>query len=181
MFGKGALSVKVSSRRVLLVFLLTLLGGILLHFLHGWFPNPVTAVFSPVRESLWEHVKILYWPYLAAMWYLTRKGERGCRAPWLLALLIMCGGMLTAAWWYHFKLGGENMAFDIGLYFVTMTVGFLLPRLFRGLAGKGWWSEGLWVLVLLLGAAILFFTSLTPVGMLFTDLSAVRTWWTIPF
>jgi hypothetical protein len=49
------------------------------------------------------------------------------------------------------------------------------------LVGKGWWYEGLWVLVLLLGAAILFFTSLTPTGGLFADLSAVRTWRTIPF
>lgn len=175
------LIVKTSPRRVRLVFVLTLLGGILLHFLYGWFPSPLTAIFSPIRESLWEHVKIIYWPFLAAMWFLTKDGERGSRAPWLLSLLLICGGMLTAAWWYHFIYGGERMAFDIGLYFVTVAAGFLLPRLFRTLAGRGWWCEGLWVLTALLGGAILLFTALTPDGPLFADLSAVRTWLTIPF
>jgi len=173
--------VKKHSRRVGLVFVLTLLGGVILHFLYGWVPSPVTAVFSPVRESLWEHVKIIYWPFLAAMWFLTRGGERGSQAPWLLSLLIICGGMLAIAWWYHFRYMGESMAFDVGLYFAAMAAGFLLVHLFWPLAGKGWWCEGLWVLVLLLGGATLLFTFLTPNGALFTDLSAVRTWITIPF
>lgn len=179
--GKVVLRVKTSLRRVWLILSLTILSGILLHFLYDWLPSPLTAVFSPVRESLWEHVKIIYWPFLAAMWLLTRGGERGGQAPWLLSLLLICGGMLAVAYWYHFVRGGESLAFDIGLYFVSIAAGFLLARLFRGLDGRGWWREGLWVLVLLLGGAILLFTFLTPTGALFADLAAVRTWLTIPF
>lgn len=30
------------------------------HFLYTWFPNPVFALFFPVNESIWEHMKMLY-------------------------------------------------------------------------------------------------------------------------
>ena len=45
-----------------LTFFAALGLGVLLHFLYAWLPNPLTALFSPVRESLWEHLKILFYP-----------------------------------------------------------------------------------------------------------------------
>ena len=39
--------------------------GTLLHFLYEWIPSPVTAVFSGVNESTFEHMKLLFWPMLA--------------------------------------------------------------------------------------------------------------------
>ena len=51
-------------------WLLTALGAILagagLHFLWQALPNPLFALISPVNESVWEHLKLLYWPMLAA-------------------------------------------------------------------------------------------------------------------
>lgn len=32
----------------------------LTHFLYEWIPNPIFAVFFPVNESIWEHMKMLY-------------------------------------------------------------------------------------------------------------------------
>lgn len=32
----------------------------LTHFLYDWFPNAVFAIFFPVNESIWEHMKMLY-------------------------------------------------------------------------------------------------------------------------
>ena len=172
---------KTHSKRITAAFVISVLAGVLLHFVYGLFPNLLTAIVSPVRESLWEHVKLVYWPFLVAMLVLTRGGERGCRAPWLMSLLVICMAMLAIAYWYHFVYGGESMIFDVGLYAVTMGAGFLLPRLFRNLAGRGWWCEGLWVMTVLLGGMILLFTLLPPETPLFTDLSAKRTWISIPF
>lgn len=36
--------------------------GALMHFIYSWFPNPVTALFSPINESVWEHLKMLILP-----------------------------------------------------------------------------------------------------------------------
>lgn len=38
----------------------TFLLCFLTHFLYTWFPNPFFALFFPVNESIWEHMKMLY-------------------------------------------------------------------------------------------------------------------------
>lgn len=48
------------------------------HFLYEWFPNPVFAIFFPVNESVWEHMKLLYTPiifYGVIDYYLLLKYE----------------------------------------------------------------------------------------------------------
>ena len=47
-------------KRLLAAFVLTTLAGVCLHFLYDLLPCPVTALFSPVRESIWEHLKVIY-------------------------------------------------------------------------------------------------------------------------
>lgn len=39
--------------------------GILLHFAYEWFnENQLVAIFSSTNESVWEHLKIIFFPYL---------------------------------------------------------------------------------------------------------------------
>jgi hypothetical protein len=46
---------------------ITLLGG-MLHFTFEWSGyNPVVGVFSAVNESVWEHLKLGFWPALLYM------------------------------------------------------------------------------------------------------------------
>ena len=40
--------------------LLTFLLCFLTHFVYDLLPNPIFAVFFPVNESIWEHMKMLY-------------------------------------------------------------------------------------------------------------------------
>lgn len=35
-----------------------------IHFIYEWIPNMFTAIFFPVNESIWEHMKILYTAFL---------------------------------------------------------------------------------------------------------------------
>ena len=78
------------------VFVCAVLAGVGLHFLYARFPCTLSALLSPVCESLWEHIKILYWPYLAVMafgfWFPVRfsgpfRGWRW-RIPAILAFLL---------------------------------------------------------------------------------------------
>ncbi len=44
---------------------LTAAFGTLLHFVYEWSgKNLIVGIFSPVNESIWEHLKILFIPYL---------------------------------------------------------------------------------------------------------------------
>ena len=165
------------SKRLLVAFILTTLAGVALHFLYDFFPNPVFALISPVNESIWEHLKLIYWPYLAAMLIVTGKGGRGRRASWLFTLLVISVTMLVVGYVYHISLGQDNTAFDIGLYVVLMALGFWLPGRLNPKTGR---SMPVLVLVVLLGAVIILFTFLPPDHILFADLSGVNTWYTIP-
>ena len=50
------------ARRWIAAWLGAALAGTALHFLHSWLPNPLTALFAPVNESVWEQLKLLFWP-----------------------------------------------------------------------------------------------------------------------
>lgn len=165
------------SKRLLFAFVVTTLAGACLHFLFDLLPNPLTALFSPVNESIWEHLKLIYWPYLAAMLVVTGKAGRGSRGRWLFTLLLISVAMLAAGYVYHISLGCSSMGFDIGLYVILMALGFWLPGRLKVNGGH---SSPVFFLVVLLGAAVILFTFLPPDHILFADLSGVNTWYTIP-
>lgn len=164
-------------RRLFLAFVITALAGTALHFLYDLLPSPLTALFSPVNESIWEHVKLIYWPYLAAMFLVTGKEAQGKRGSWLFTLLVISVAMLLAGYVYHISLGLDNLVFDIVLYVFLMALGFWLPG---RLNPKNARCTPVLLLVIALGAAIIIFTFLPPDHILFADLSGVNTWYTIP-
>ena len=88
--------------------------------------------------------------------------------------------MLLAGWMYHVVLEQDAMIFDLILYGVLMLLGFLLPRLLWPLGEWPGVKKAAVLLTVLLGAAILSFTFAPPRGILFADLSAARTFLTIP-
>ena len=115
-------------RRWLFVFFLTAAAGAALHFLYDLWPNALTAILAPVNESVWEHLKLLYWPFLAAAFYLTRGAEDG-RQGWcaLLIGVLAAPVLLLGAYYplaYGFSLHG--LALDILLYLLSLAGGFFL-------------------------------------------------------
>lgn len=170
-----------STKKLLLYYLLAAALGAALHFLFAWLPNPVTALISPVRESIWEHIKLLYFPLLAAALFLNRGGSAAGRAPWLASLLIVCGAMLGFGWLYHVALRGEGLLFDLLLYALLMAAGFILPRALWPLGQQKWGEKLVSGLTLLLGLLILWFTFFPPAGALFASMGGtLRTFLTIP-
>lgn len=165
------------SGRLLFAFVVTTLAGACLHFVYDLFPNVVTALFSPVNESIWEHLKTIYWPYLAAMVVVTGKNGKGNRGSWMFSLLVISVAMLIVGYVYHISLGGSNVVFDIGLYVILMAIGFWLPGKLKDSAGQ---SAPVLFLTVLLGFCIVLFTFLPPDNILFSELSSVHTWYTIP-
>jgi len=169
-----------STKKLILYYLIAAGAGVLLHFLFSWFPTPVLALVSPVRESIWEHVKLLYFPLLGAALLLGRGGGSS-RTPWLLSIPVTCAAMLGTGYLYHVTLRGESLWVDLALYFLLLAVGFLLPRALWPLCEWPGTDKAAAILAALLGALIVWFTFFPPAGALFADLSgAIRTFLTIP-
>lgn len=165
-------------RQLIVTWLAAILAGCALHFLYAWWPNAATALFSPVNESLWEHVKLVFWPFLGAALVLNRGRPGGVR-PWLLVLPGLCALMLILGWVYHVMLGGEAMWVDIAIYVLVMTLGFWLATRFSGPFRGVKWVLPI-VAVIALALLIGWFTLYPPEGLLFRDLSAVGSWLPLP-
>ena len=164
-------------RTLILTALAAMAVGSGLHFLYDLFPNGVTALLAPVNESLWEHVKLIYWPYLAAALWLNRGRPGGIR-PWLAVLLLLCAAVPAAGFLYHILLGGEAVWVDLALSYGAMALGFWLPT-----RTSGPFRGPLWALtipaVAALGVVIGLFTLYPPENILFANLSAAN-WFLLP-
>ena len=131
-----------------------------------------------VNESLWEHVKLVFWPFLGAALVLNRDRPGGTR-PWLLVLPLLCALTLALGWVYNVMLGGEAMWVDIAIYVLVMVLGFWLPTRFSGpFRGARWLLPIL--AAALLALLIAWFTVRPPEALLFRDLSAVGSWLPLP-
>lgn len=163
-------------KKLLACFGITVLAGMGLHFLFTLWPSILTEFIAPVNESLWEHVKLIFWPYLLAGLYLTSIGTWK-RAPWLLTLLLTCGLLLLGGWFLHMTLGLDALKLDISLYFVLMGLAFFLPSVLP-LGEK--WSGLLTGAVILLVGLIICWTIQPPNMTLFHDLSLADTFLRLP-
>ena len=139
-------------------WLLTALGAILagagLHFLWQALPNPLFALISPVNESVWEHLKLLYWPMLAAALVLARGPRRIAVWAGFFPAIVLQPVFLLALYYGLRALGVQGLAVDLTLYVLTMAGGFLLAaRLSR--SGPARRLTGVSLLaVMLYGAAL---------------------------
>ena len=170
-----------STKKLILCYLAAAALGVLLHFLFEWCPNPVLALISPVRESIWEHVKLIYFPLLAASLYMGRGGHGLGRAPWLLSVTVACAVTLCLGYVYHIIFRGEAVLVDLILYVFALALGFLLPKVLWPLCGQSGAEKAAWALTALLGTLIVWFTFFPPDTALFADMrDTVRTFLTIP-
>jgi len=165
-------------KELLAAFFLTALGGLLLQFFYSVFPNLLSAVISPVQKSLWEYIKILFFPGLCSALILTW-GRPCALRPWLLTLESVCLAALAAGYIYHMRLGGEEPAFDLALYLTaTASLFVVAPRFSGPFQGVKWLLPI--VLAILLAGLLLLFTFRAPDGVLFVDLMSVHTLYKLP-
>ena len=150
--------------RWFLAFLLTALAGSALHFAYDLCPSPLVGLFCPVSESVWEHLKLLYWPFLAAAFVLAR-GADDARGRWcgLLVGLLAAPLLLLGAYYpLLYGFGVHGLWLDLLLYVLAMGAGFLLAyRLQRralpaGLCGPLVIAAGIY------GAALALFSFAPP-------------------
>lgn len=111
-------------KRLAFAWLLTVLAGSGLHFLYPLLPLPLTALFAPVNESVWEHLKLLYWPFLAAAAVWNRRKPAASWGGWLAALLLQPAVLASAYYLLEAGFGITSLWVDIGLYAAVLAGGF---------------------------------------------------------
>lgn len=154
-------------------FALTSLGGTLLHYLYDLTGgNILTALFSGVNESTWEHMKLLYFPMLAFALVQSRF-FKDYGSFWCVKLIgILTGLTLIPALFYTYNgvFGKSPDAVNIAIFFVSAALAFLLEtRLFKENRLRCKRPRLAFALILLIGALFVLFTFVTPEIPLFLD------------
>lgn len=115
-------------------FALSSLGGTLLHFLYEWTGSVMTAPFSGVNESTWEHMKLLYFPLLLFALVQSRY-FRDVPAFWCVKLrgtLVGLALIPVLFYTYNGAVGKSPDWVNIAIFFVATAAAFWVEwRLFR--------------------------------------------------
>ncbi len=138
-------------------------AGTALHFLYDVAPNLISALLAPVNESVWEHLKLLFWPTLGAAAVLSTRAVCKLRL-WtgFLAATLAMPVFLLGAYYALRALGIVGTAVDIILYYVTMFGGFFLAWRLHRRRNVPRHTGILLMLVMLYGAALVLFTFAAP-------------------
>lgn len=104
----------------------------LLHFLYECIPCPFIATFSPVNESVWEHLKIVFYPFLIVwlgLFLICKKYKPSARRATSAAAfgaLLSCFLVLNFFYLVHSGFGlGSSLAADLIIEVVSLLVGQL--------------------------------------------------------
>ncbi len=149
-----------------LSFLAAALLGTAWHFLYTALPCSLTALLAPINESVWEHLKLLFFPPLLVALILSFYWKRSQRRFWSGALAgIMMMPLVLIAVYYTLTAGfgvTSRPAIDIPLYYIVLALGwFVSLRLMKSGSAK----RLLGALVIaagVFGSALVVFTIAAP-------------------
>ncbi len=151
-----------------------ILAGSALHFVFdwagGWRP---LALVAAVNESIWEHLKLAFWPGL--LWALLPHRSLGLRLGERLAIkgvtLLLTAVLIVAVFQSYTAILGKNLlVLDIGTFVLAILAGQLLAILLilRGAPSRGLLRLGQ-LLMLLQVIAYASLTYLPPDHWLFIE------------
>ena len=117
-------------------FLFTAVVGTLLHFLFDWTGgNVVVALFSAVNESIWEHLKLLFYPMVAFAVIEYFFWGKDIDSFWCVKLMgMLLGLVLIPVVYYTYTgiLGIKADWFNITIFFLSaMAVYWAETKLFQ--------------------------------------------------
>ncbi|WP_167957041.1 DUF6512 family protein [Anaerosporobacter faecicola] len=155
--------------------LFSLVVGSLLHFVYDWSgQNTLVSYFSPVNESVWEHLKLLFVPifFFTIIEYLAYGKELEQFFP--VKIVSMVIGMLfvvVSFYTYTGIMGDSFVPVDIALFSIGILIAYIFS--YRNLENVRFQSPIIklvtGILLALLLLAFFFFTTSPPHLPIFQD------------
>lgn len=107
--------------------IIIMISGVLLHFTYEWSGNNnIVGLVTPVNESVWEHLKLLFFPMLILLiigyYYVGKKYENYLCAKTLGIIVSMI--FIVIFFYTYLGVVGKNIDFiNIGSFFVAVILG----------------------------------------------------------
>lgn len=150
----------------------TIVIGCLLHFAFDWSDgNRFAALLSAVNESTWEHLKLLFFPYMFyAIFEYIYIGKDDSNFMTAKCIGVICGLVLIPILFYTYTyiLGTNYLSLDILIFILSVIISYLVSH--KILLNKTLKINGICVLILILITIAFFrFTFSSPDCFLFHD------------
>jgi len=116
-------------KRHIAFFIITVLGGAAVHFVYDWTGGSVVAaLFCPVNESVWEHLKLLATPFLLLSiveYFVAGRESPNFFAAKAIALWVGLIVIVSGFYTYTGILGDDWVPADIALFVIGAAVSWL--------------------------------------------------------
>ena len=110
-------------------FVLTGVVGTLLHFLYDWTDSVFVALFSAVNESIWEHMKLLFFPMLIFALIESRYFAKDYENFWCAKLVGILAGLAVIPAMYYTYTGAFGVSadwFNILIFYIAAAVSYII-------------------------------------------------------
>lgn len=108
--------------------------GSLNHFLYDWTgSSSFVALFCPINESPWEHLKLLFFPFLfVTLGTAVLCRSRNKRFFYCRFLGVVCGMAFTLVSFYTYTgiWGSHALILDLLIFFLSVALSFSAARFF---------------------------------------------------
>ncbi len=170
---------KYLKRYTIIGIVFVLITGTLAHFLYDWTErNHIVGLFTPVNESIWEHMKLLFFPMLVYAFIMVLKFHRkySCITS-ALCFGILTGTLLIPILFYAYTsvTGKDIFILDIGTFILSILIAFRLSYKLTQSCKLEPYTLLLCCLVCILFICFALFTYRPPMGRIFMDPSARET------
>jgi hypothetical protein len=155
--------------------LLVILFGFLLHYFFDWTGNnPIASIISPVNESNWEHLKLLFIPVLIfsalEYWIIGRKYESFIPAK-AIGVFVGLYAIISFVYTYSGIIGKQVLPVDISIFVISVLITYIISyyiiKNFNLLgAVSKWCSISVFIILIIL---FIVFTYYPPHLNLFLD------------
>ncbi len=100
------------------------IAGILLHFAYEWSGENIFVSFvAPVNESIWEHLKLIFWPAFFLMipgYFMYGKGENDFFAIKMSAIFCSIAFTVISYYTYSGILGFNLFGVDVAIFILSV-------------------------------------------------------------
>ena len=140
--------------------------GTLLHFAYDFFgQNIIVGLFTPINESTWEHMKLVFFPMIICYIYfnIRLKSNFPCINS-AMAFATLVGTFLIPVLFYTYSgILGYNIAFfDISTFFISVIYSFYLAYKLTISCKAEKYETLLFALLVIVGVSFIIFTLFPP-------------------
>ena len=135
--------------------------------------NLVVAAISPVNESVWEHLKLAYFPLLLfslVQYYFLKKSTNNFIIAKTVATFVMPLIIVVTFYTYIAILGEDSLFFDILFFYISIIIGYIIS--YKILISKQFSTKISMICLIafiIYGACFVIFTFYPPHLFIFQD------------